>query len=282
VGELISLALAAAGGGALALAARELVRHSPEVVAWVGPALRALSLAGLQGRTPTAAERRRLGLLAGAALGALSLLVLGPGPPALLAAFGPALAARLLGRRQRRYRRGFEAEIPALSAALADSLAAGGSLRTALADVAPTFEGPCGVELRRVCADLDLGASAATALGGLGERLDSGPSRALVAAALSQQRSGGDLAELLRRHAEAEAGRRRALADARAATAQARLTGGMVAAMPVGAALLVELVNPGFVAAMLADPAAALLLAAALGLQLLGYVAIQRLGRVER
>jgi Flp pilus assembly protein TadB len=52
--------------------------------------------------------------------------------------------------------------------------------------------------------------------------------------------------------------------------------------MPVGAALLAELLAPGFVGGMVADPAAATMLVFAAGLQLGGFAAIRRLSRVER
>ena len=68
-----------------------------------------------------------------------------------------------------------------------------------------------------------------------------------AAALLSQQLAGGDLAALLRRFAAAAAERDRAEADARSATAQARFTGLLVVAMPAGAALFAELLEPGFV-----------------------------------
>lgn len=276
---ILPILLAGAGGGALALALREAARASPGLAASAESALLALTLAGRLGRTPTASERRRLSALAAFGLGGTALLIFGFGPPALLAALGPASAERLLARRHRRYREAVAAEVPTLAGGLADALGAGGSLRTAIVDVAPTIEGACGVELRRVCADLYLGRSPATALSALAARIDSPPISALVGAALSQQRSGGDLAALLRRHAEAELGRQRALAAARSATAQARLSGGIVAVMPIAVALLVELVSPGFLAAMARDPVAAVLLLVAAGLQLVGYLVIQRLGR---
>jgi tight adherence protein B len=165
-----------------------------------------------------------------------------------------------------------------MASGLADALAAGTSMRGALADLAPTLEGPARVEIARVNADIAIGLPLERGLRALAQRTGSDAVAALVAAMVSQQRSGGDLAALLRRHAAAERGRQRAEADARSATAQARLTGGMVAAMPLGAAALIELVSPGFIGAMLGEPAALLLLAIAGGLQLAGYVAIQRFG----
>jgi len=84
----------------------------------------------------------------------------------------------------------------------------------------------------------------------------------------------------LRRYAAAAAERDRVAADARAATSQARFTGLLVVAMPTGAALFAELIEPGFVGNLLADPVATVLLALAAGLQVAGFAAIRRLSRI--
>ena len=130
-------------------------------------------------------------------------------------------------------------------------------------------------------ADLELGLATAQASASFRRRTGSARVQSFCAALLSQQVGGGDLAGLLRRFATAAAERDRAAADARSATAQARFTGALVAAMPAGAAVFAELLEPGFVAAMLAQPASAVLLALAAALQVGGFVAISRLSRVE-
>lgn len=273
--------LAGIGGATLAVAVRELSLDLPWLRRYLGSALGALGRSGSEGSPPDPVEQRRLGVLAGIVLGGLALLLLGPGPPALLAALGPAGATRVVTGRRRRYRRRLESQIPSLARGIADALGSGGSLRTALVDLAAVIDGPAGVELARVRADLSLGVPPREALRALAQRSNSEPVGRLVAAIVSQQRSGGDLAGLLRTHAEAAIKRQRAEKEARSATAQARLTGGMVVAMPVGAALLVELASPGFLGSMLAEPLALVLLLVALGLQLGGYLLIQRLGRVR-
>jgi tight adherence protein B len=279
---LAAALLAAAGGAAVALALRESLRGAPALAALLLGAYRTLVRVGRDGTLPTDLERRRVGIALGVLLALAATLLVGPGPATVLALAGPALAGHLIGRRHRRYRRAVEGLVAALARALADALVAGGSLRGALAEMPVGFDGPAGAELARVAADLELGAPTREALGGMAARVRSPAIDALVRTALSQERSGGDLADLLRRHAEASRGRQRALAEARSATAQARLTGGMVAAMPLGAALLVELITPGFVVAMLAEPTAAVLLGLAASLQLGGYLLIRRLGRAER
>lgn len=273
--------LAAIGGGAVVVALRECIASMPFVVRQLEAAARTLALAGRENRSPTEPERRRLGLFAATALGLIAVLLTGVGPLAGVAVAGPTVAAWAIAHRQQRYRLRVERDVPAIAAAIADAVAGGGSLRMALLGAGTATEGPTAVELARVGADLDLGMPARDALAGLSRRVPSERIAALVVAILSQERAGGDLAALLRRHAGAAAQRQRAEREARAATAQARLTGAMVVAMPVLMGLVVELVAPGFVAAMLASPAAAALLAAAAALQVGGFLAIRRLGAVR-
>ena len=274
--------LAAAGGGLVAVALREWIAVIPSLSRQLEAALAILTLAGRENRAPTESERRRLGLIVGAALGGLAVLLTGSLPLAGLAAAGPAAAGWAVARRRRNYRLAVEGDIAAIAGAIADAVAAGGSLRVALPAVASGLRGPSAVELARVCSDLEVGVPPHRALAGLSERVASERVGALVTAILSQQRAGGDLAELLRRHGRAAARRARAEREARSATAQARMTGGLVVAMPVVMAVLVELIAPGFVAGMLAEPAAVVLLACAAALQVAGFVAIRRLGEVGR
>src|SRR5262249_41029839 len=79
----------------------------------------------------------------------------------------------------------------------------------------------------------------------------------------------------------AAADRDRVADDARAATTQARFTGLLVVALPAGAALFAELLQPGFISRVLSEPASAAMLVAAGGLPLAGLAGLRRLGRPE-
>ena len=134
--------------------------------------------------------------------------------------------------------------------------------------------------MARVRAEIALGAPTREALGGLRRRVGSPRVDSFAAALLSQQLAGGDLATLLRRFAAAAADRDRTEADARSATAQARFTGLLVVAMPAGAALLAELLEPGFVGRAARRAGAGSTARGAAGLQLAGFAAIRRLSRI--
>ena len=279
-GGPLPLLAGALAGGLLALAAREALLASPAAAGWLRLALEPLRRAGREGYAPSTTERRRLAGLGMAATALGGWMLAGPALALPLLAAGPALAAGAISNRRRRYRAAVERALPEVAAAVADSLAAGRTLRAALSTAAAAPDGPPATELARLGAELDLGAPTAAAVDSWRRRMRSERVDAFAAALLSQRRAGGDLAALLRRFGEGAAERDRALEDARSATAQARFTGLLVVAMPTGGALFAELLQPGFVAGLLGSPPAALLLALAAALQLVGFVAIRRLAQV--
>jgi len=279
-GGALPVLAAAAAGGLGAVAAREAVLASPAAVRWLSTAVEPLRRAGTEGYDPTAGERRRLAAVVAGSLATFALAAVGPAPAALVALAGPAAAGAVVTARRRRYRSAVEAGLAEIATAIADALAAGRSVRAALESVTGSLEGPPAAELARVRADLELGLASAAALGGLRERLRSARVDALCAALTTHQLAGGDLSALLRRFAAAAAERERIVAEARSATAQARFTGLLVVAMPLGSGALAELAHPGFATGLLRSPISLILIAAAMGLQLAGFAAIRRLSRV--
>lgn len=275
-----AVAIGAAAGGLLALAAREATAASPAAARWLRFALEPLRRAAEEGYAPSSVERRRLAGLASAAailggwfLGGLALAL-------PLAVAGPAAMGWAINARRRRYRRAVERSLPEVATAIADSLSAGRSLRASLPAAIASLDGPPAIELARLAAELDLGAPTAAVVAAWRRRMASERIDAFAAALLSQRLAGGDLAGLLRRFAAGAAERERVVEDARSATAQARFTGLLVVAMPTGGALLAELLQPGFLATLIASPPAAVLLALAAALQVVGFFAIRRFSQV--
>jgi tight adherence protein B len=273
------ISLAALAGGLVAVGVREALLSAPQVGAWLKETLLPLGRAGREGYAPSAEEQRRLGLLGGVGIAALAVLVAGPGPLALASAAGPWCVAAVVAHRRERYRRAVERAVPEIAAAIADAITGGHSVRGALTAARASLDGPPAAELARVASDLELGESTRAALAGMRSRLRSERVDSLAAALLSQQIAGGDVAALMRRLGAAAAERDRVADEARAATTQARFTGLLVVALPAGAAVFAELLDPGFFSRVLGEPASAALLAAAAGLQVAGFAVIRRLGR---
>jgi tight adherence protein B len=281
-----AIALAAIAGMAGALAAHDLVGRG--LVARSTGFARALAglvdvvvTLGREGRDPGAADRRRL-LLAGSALAfAAGWAAFGLLGGAAVGAGGPWLVARLLRARRERFRHAVDAGVPALALAVADALAGGHSLRGALAEATRSVGGAAGHELRRACAELAVGARTDDALEAMRARARSPRLDTVVAACVLQRRAGGDLARLLRDSARAMEEQARLEGELRAATAQARFTGLLVVALPLGGAALAELASPGWLGSLWSSFLSAWLVGIALLLQVVAALLIRRLGRVR-
>jgi tight adherence protein B len=281
--------LAVLAGAAGAAGLHDLFSHFPVWLSRHGPALArgvvglvdVLVRIGREGRDPGTVERRRL-LLAGAVVAfLLGLTLAGPLPASCLAAGGPWLVSRVLRARRERYRRAVDGGAAQMAAAIADALGGGHSLRGALEEAAGSVDGAAGHELSRARAELAVGATTEGALESMRARARSPRIDAIVAACLLQHRAGGDLARLLRHTARSMEEQARLEAEVRAATAQARFTGLLVALLPLGGALLAELASPGWFAGLWRSLLTAWLVGIALILQLVAAVAMRRLGRVR-
>ncbi len=229
-----------------------------------------------RGGEPTVSERRRLVLLGAATLAAAGWLVAGPVHAVALGAAAPWVVGQVLVFRRRRRAAALAQSAPVVARTMADALAGGRSIRGALA--VATDDG--GAELRAAAGALALGEPTDVVLERLRREAADPAWDTLVAAVLLQREAGGDLATLLRELAERLEEARRSEADARSATAQARFTAWLVAALPAVAAGLAELGSPGYLASLAGEPLTGMLVAASVVLQLCAVAAIRRIARV--
>jgi len=269
--------LGALAGCLAVLALRELLGASTLFSEWLKGAIEPLRRARGEGYLPTSAERWRLGLLGGVAAVIAGWYVGGPMAGIPMAAAGPLLAGWAVRRSRARYRRAIERSLPDVARAIADSLSAGHSPRGALGAASVSLEGPASSEFERVRHSLELGNPTGEAVRALADRFRSPRVDAFATALVSQRTAGGDLASLLRRFADGAAERDRVAEDARSATAQARFTGYLVVAMPIGAALFTELIASGFIGSLLTSPAAIAMVGLACLLQAGGFILISKL-----
>jgi tight adherence protein B len=278
-----TVALAFAAGFAALLGAWEALAavERSRAVAALERAVEPLVRAGHEGRAPTGPERRRLALLATGALAVGGWLVGGVALGVLAAVAGPGLVIAAVRARRRRYARAVGKGAAGAARALADAIAAGHSIRSAISVAASGIPGAAGHELRTTGRALALGDSTEDALEALRRRAADPAWDTIVAGILLQRDAGGDLAGLLRDQAAALEAADRIGRDARAATAQARFTARLVLVLPAGAAALAELASPGLIGGLLAHPLSIWLVAMAALLQATAILAVARLARVR-
>jgi len=159
---------------------------------------------------------------------------------------------RLLTRRsQARRERVVAGQMHLVAAELAAYVRAGRTLAQAIGDVAEDMPEPARSELAVAAAAIRLGMPPTEALA----RLRGGTDASVLASAVAiQLRVGGDLATLLDGLAEALVERDAQRRVAEVATAQARATARMVAAMPLASVLGLGLIDSSALTALLGSP----------------------------
>ncbi len=174
--------------------------------------------------------------------------------------------------------------ISAFNAALAEcidmmarALRAGHSVVGAIGMLAENAREPAATEFGEVFKQQNLGLPLRDALLQLLDRVPSADLRVLVTAILVQKDTGGNLAEILDRAAFVIRERLRIQGEIQTQTAQGRLTGWILSALPVGMMFLLNVVNPGYSTILFSDPLGRKLIYLSLGMLAIGSFFIRQI-----
>ena len=148
-------------------------------------------------------------------------------------------------RRAGRFRR-FNLTLPDAIDLMSRALRAGHALPSALSMVADEISDPLGPEFRRTADELNYGLPFREALLNLERRFPVRDLRFLVTAILVQKESGGNLITLLDKSAAVLRSRIHLAQKVRVFTAQGRLTGVILMALPFVCFIALNLVSPGY------------------------------------
>jgi tight adherence protein B len=204
--------------------------------------------------------------------------------PLLALAAGGAAGALPYGYARRQARRTvmhFEEQFPDCLEFISRSMRAGHAFSVAIEMAHREFSDPLAGELRRTFEEQNLGQPLEIVLRKLCLRIPSMDVQFFVSAVLLQKRTGGNLAELLDKLAQLIRERFKLRARIRAVSAQGLMSGRILSAIPAGVAVMMFVVNPQYARFFVDDPVGHELLAAALGLQLIGYLIIRKIVHFE-
>ena len=159
----------------------------------------------------------------------------------------------------------------------ARSLRAGHSFTGSIELVAQEMPDPVGPEFQKIYDEQNLGVSLREALIGMTQRIDSMDVKFLVTAILIHRETGGNLAEIIDKISYVIRERFRIQGQLKIFTAQARLTGLILALLPVGAAFLIGVMNPGYLKPLWHEEIGRALVFVAVFLQIAGLLVIRRI-----
>lgn len=224
---------------------------------------------------------------------AIWLFCVGGGALAGYALSGNALAAVLTGllgailpylilrSRQSNRLRAFNGQLQTVLMQLSGSMRAGYGLQQAIDFVAHEMPAPAGKEFATVIRDIRLGRTTMDALEDMLDRVPSDDLQLIVTAIRIHYEVGGNLAEILENVSETIRERVRIKGELRALTAQQRLAGYVLGALPILVFMVLMLLNPAYEARLFSPGPTLCIPIGALVMMLSGLLVIRRVVALE-
>ncbi|WLQ06857.1 type II secretion system F family protein [Arthrobacter oryzae] len=195
-------------------------------------------------------------LLAGTVVSLLTNILLG-----ILFAIATPFLARLVLSVLRDKRRGrFEAQLTDTIQMLIGGLRVGHSVMRSIEAAAQEADAPTSEELSRVVTETRVGKDARQALDEVAERMDSEDFRWIGQAIQINREVGGDLAEVLEEVAGTIRERSEIKGQVRSLSAEGKMSAWILMAMPVGVAMIIGIMNPGYMNVFFTHPIGIILL----------------------
>lgn len=211
-----------------------------------------------------------VGLFTGSAIGAIVGTFLG----ALLPYF-------VIRVRANRRAAKVEEQIPEAIDLLGRAMRAGHPLSAGFKMVADEAPEPIATEFRQVFEEQRFGLPFDDSLLGLGERIKISDIRILITAILVHRQVGGNLAEILDNIAYIVRERFKLRRQLRVITAQGRMSGYVLAFLPIALGLAIYALNRDYMMPIFNEPAGRFMLVSALVMQVAGYLWIRRILDIE-
>ena len=223
------------------------------------------------------ASRTMVNLSGGAIAVLVLLLVLNTSIVVSAGCAGAVVAVPLMYvsfRRKRRMSKLTE-QLPDVFEMMSQALRAGHSLASAIQLIHEQMPDPISTEFGRVFHEQNLGIKIEDALLAMADRVNSLDVRFFVTAVLIQRQTGGDLAEVLDKIGGVIRGRIEVFGMVRGLTAEGRLSGWVLFALPILVFFAVLRMNPTYGEVLLNDPIGKIMLVVAAGMQLMGLAMIR-------
>jgi tight adherence protein B len=216
------------------------------------------------------------------AFGTMLLIMTGSIPMSLLATVIGGMLPHLYVRRRRTKRlNAFEELLPEAIDLVGRALRAGHPLSSGFKMAADDGPEPVAEEFRRIFEEQRFGLPLQDSLLGLVDRVNLVDVRILVTAILIQREVGGNLAEILDNLAAVVRARFTIRRQIRVYTAQGRMTGYLLSALPIILFSILYMINGQYMSILFTDPVGKILVGVAISLQLLGFLWIRKIIKIE-
>jgi tight adherence protein B len=174
-----------------------------------------------------------------------------------------------------------EQQLPDALDLIGRALRAGHAFPTAVKMISDELNDPIGGEFRTLFDEVNYGVSMHTALLNLAARIPVTDLRYFVIAVLIQRETGGNLAELLDNIAAIIRARLKLFGQIRVLSAEGKLSAWILTLLPIGVALMMNVVNPGYIGVLWKDPMGLRLIGGAVLLMIFGIFWMWRIVKIH-
>lgn len=186
-----------------------------------------------------------------------------------------------LTNRTKRRKIAFENQLPEVLTMMVGALRAGHGISQTMVDLTEQMPPPASEEFGKVVRSINLGASLSAALNDLADRMNTKDVELVVTAIVIQSELGGNLATTLETISDTIRDRIRMKREIRVLTSQQRLTGIVLAITPIALALIISLLNPGYMKPFFEPGWIRILPIGALILEAIGFLVINKIMDIE-
>ena len=186
-----------------------------------------------------------------------------------------------VGRRISGRLNAFNKQLPDTITLLSNSLRAGSSFLQSIELVSREGGPPMSEEMGRVVREVNLGLGMEEALHNLVRRIKSDDLDLMVTAIGIQQQVGGNLAEILDTIAFTIRERVRIKVEINTLTAQGRVSGYLVAFLPIGLGVALNAINPAFMAPLFTETIGRILMGVGAVMMTIGFLAIRKITDIK-
>ena len=171
----------------------------------------------------------------------------------------------------------FAGQLPDAMELVARALRAGHSLAAGMHVVAEEMPAPVCKEFGRVYEEQNLGIALEDALRGMCDRVPNLDLKFFVTSVAIQRQTGGDLAEILDRIGHVIRERFKILGQVKALTAEGRLSGVVLIALPIGLFMMMMYMKPDYIELLWKDPMGIKMSIGAVVLMIVGSICIKKI-----
>ncbi len=175
----------------------------------------------------------------------------------------------------------FNSQIGDTLAVMSNSLRAGFSFLQTMEMVSREMSPPIGEEFGRCLREMNLGTPTEQALINLNQRIESDDLDLVITAVLIQRQVGGNLSEVLDSISHTIRERIRIKGEIKTLTAQGRLSGIIIGALPLALGVILYLINPAYMKMLFTTSTGLGLIAGGVVSQIIGIIVIKKIVSIE-